>query len=198
MQKRLLFLLVIVTGSIYTSSAQETKREQPAKKGCSCSFSSLNQAGVLNGSKGAFLTIQSINGIKYKSWFAGVGVGADGYYRASLPVFLDVRRDLLKKKETPFLYADVGYHFILDTKDRLSQWYENVYNRGSMYTDVGVGYRFGFTRTGSWVVSAGYTYKYVVYDNKYLYECPTARCYENYFTVKSYLHRYSMRLGYQF
>lgn len=198
MQKQLLILLVIVAGSIYTTSAQETKQEQPAKKGCSCSFSSLNQAGVLNGSKGAFLTLQSVNGIKYKTWFAGAGVGVDGYYRASLPVFLDVRKDLLKKKETPFLYADVGYHFVLDTKDRLNQWYGNEYNKGSMYTDVGVGYRFGFTKVGNFVVSAGYSYKYIEYKNMYLWECPTSRCYENYITVKSYLHRYAMRFGFQF
>ena len=198
MQKRLLLLLVIVTGSIYITSAQETKQEQPAKKGCSCSFSSINQAGVLNGSKGAFLTLQSINGIKYKTWFAGAGVGVDGYYRSSFPVFLDVRKDLLKKRETPFLYADVGYHFIRDTKDQLNQWYENAYNKGSMYTDVGVGYKFGFMSKGHWIVSAGYSYKYVKYKNMYLWECPTSRCYENYITVKSYLHRYAMRLGFQF
>lgn len=198
MQKRLLLLLVIVIGSIYITSAQETKQEQPTKKGCSCSFSSINQAGVLNGSKGAFLTLQSINGIKYKTWFAGAGVGVDGYYRPSLPVFLDVRKDLLKKKETPFVYADVGYHFVLDTKDQLNQWYGNTYGKGSMYTDVGIGYKFGLTSKSRLVVSAGYTYKYIEYKNMYLWECPTSRCYENYITVKNYLHRYAMRLGFQF
>ena len=197
MQKRF-FLLIILAGSILITSAQQTKQEQPAKKGCSCSFSSINQVGVLNGSKGAFLTLQTINGIKYKTWFAGVGAGVDGYFRASFPVFLDVRKDLLKKRETPFLYADVGYHFLRDTKDQINQWYENTYNNGSMYTDVGIGYRFGFFAKGHWVISAGYSYKYVKYLNKYLWECPTSRCYENYITVKNYLHRYSMRLGFQF
>lgn len=198
MHKKLFLLLVIVTGSIYITSAQEAKQEQPAKKGCSCSFSSINQAGVLNGSKGAFLTVQSINGIKYKTWFAGVGVGFDNYYRSGFPVFLDVRKDLLTKEQTPFLYADIGYHFVRDKKDRVNEWYENTYNNGSMYTDIGIGYRFGFLSKSRWVISAGYSYKYIKYDNKYIWECPTARCYENYITVKSYLHRYSMKLGFQF
>ena len=197
MQKRLFLLLVFVTGSIYTTSAQEVKQERPAKKGCSCSFGSINQAGVLNGSKGASLTLQSINGIKYKTWFAGVGLGFDGYYRSGFPLFLDVRKDLQNKEQTPFLYADVGYHFLRDTKDRLNEWYENTYNKGSMYTDVGVGYRFGFLSKNRWVISAGYSYKYVRYYNRYLWECPTARCNESYITVKNYLHRYSMKLGFQ-
>jgi hypothetical protein len=194
MQKKQLLLLVIFTGSIYLTSAQEAKQEKPAKKGCSC----INQAGILNGSRGAYLSVQTINGIKYKTWFAGVGAGFDSYYRSGFPVFLDVRKDLLKKKETPFVYADIGYHFLRDTRDQPNQWTENIYNKGSMYTDIGIGYRFGFSTKARWVISAGYSYKYVKYDNKYIFDCPTARCYENYITYKNYLHRFVMRLGFQF
>jgi len=196
MKKRLLLLLLIFTGSNFITSAQEVKREQPAKKGCSCSLSSINQAGVLNGSKGAFFSIQSINGIKYKTWFAGVGVGYDTYFRSGIPVFIDVRKNLLNKSQTPFLYADIGYHFLADKKDQVGQWYQNTYSNGA-YTDVGIGYKFGFYGKDRWVISAGYSYKYVKYVNEYTWPCPTERCYENYLTYKNYLHRYVMRLGFQ-
>jgi hypothetical protein len=192
-----LLLLVILTGSILITSAQEANQEQPAKKGCSCSFSSINQAGILNGAKGAYYQLQSINGIKYKTWFAGVGVGIENYFRTGIPVFLDVRKFLLEKSAAPFLYADVGVHIIKDKTEQLNQWYENNYKNG-IYTEAGVGYKFGFHGKDRWVISAGYSYKYVKYDNVYTGTCPTSRCYENYFTYKNYLHRYAMKLGFQF
>jgi hypothetical protein len=196
MKIKLLFL-VVLTGCVFITSAQEANQEQPAKKGCSCSFSSINQAGILNGAKGAYYQLQSINGIKYKTWFAGVGVGVENYFRTGIPLFIDVRKYLFDKSATPFLYADVGVHIIKDKTDQLNQWYANNYKNG-IYTDAGVGYKFGFHGKDRWVISAGYSYKYVKYDNVYLGTCQTTRCYENYFTYKNYLHRYAMKLGFQF
>lgn len=196
MQKRL-FLLVILTGSMFMTRAQDAKQEPPAGKGCSCSFSSINQAGVLNGVKGAYLQVQTINGIRYKTWFAGAGVGIENYYRTGYPVFFDVRKFLLNKSQAPFVYADVGIHIVGDKTDRLNNWYENRYHNG-IFTEAGIGYKFGFRGKDRWLISAGYSYKYVKYDNVYLGTCQTERCYESYFTYRHYLHRYAMKLGFQF
>jgi hypothetical protein len=195
--KKRYFLLLMLTGSILISSAQEAKQERPAKKGCSCSFSSINQVGILNGAKGAFYQLQTINGIKYKTWFAGVGVGIENYFRTGIPLFFDVRKFLLKKSATPFLYADVGVHIVRDKNDRLNQWYENQYHNGT-YAEAGIGYKFGFYGKDRWVISAGYSYKYVKYRNLYIGDCPTSLCWENYYTYKNYLHRFAMKLGFQF
>jgi hypothetical protein len=192
-----IFLFVVLTGTALITNAQAANQEQPAKKGCSCSFSSINQAGILNGSRGVYYQLQSINGIKYKTWFAGVGVGMENYFRTGIPLFIDVRKYLLKKSTTPFLYADVGVHIVRDKNDRLNQWYENQYHNG-VYTEAGIGYKFGFLGKDRWVISAGYSYKYVKYENLYLGTCPTSRCYENYYTNRNYLHRYVMKLGFQF
>jgi hypothetical protein len=180
------------------ASAQEAKQEEPAKKSCSCSFSSINHAGVLNGAKGAYLQIQTINGIKYKTWFAGAGAGLDTYFRSGYLLFLDVRKFILEKSQTPFLYADVGMHVVRDKTDRLSQWYENQYERYGVYTEGGIGYKFGFHGKDRWVISAGYSYKYVKHRNVFIGDCQTARCQEDYYTYKNYLHRYAMKLGFQF
>ena len=116
-----IFLLVVLTGTALITSAQAANQGQPAKKGCSCSFSSINQVGILNGSKGVYYQLQSINGIKYKTWFAGIGVGMENYFRTGIPLFVDVRKNLLKTSATPFLYADVGVHIVRDKNDRLNQ-----------------------------------------------------------------------------
>jgi hypothetical protein len=196
MQKRL-FLLAILAGTILIASAQEAKQERPAKKGCSCSFSSINHAGILNGSKGVYFLAQTINGFRYKTWFAGIGAGYDNYYRSGFQLFLDVRKFILKKSQTPFVYADVGVHVVSDKTDHLNQWYENRFKNGA-YAEGGIGYKFGFNGKDRWVISGGYSYKYVKYDNVYIGTCPTSRCYENYFTYRNYLNRFAMKLGFQF
>lgn len=195
MQK--IFLLVVFTGLVLITSAQEAKQEQPAKQGCSCSFSSINQIGVLNGSKGAYLQLQTINGIRYKTWFAGIGAGIDYYTRRGFPLFLDVRKDIFDKRSTPFLYADAGIHLVYKKKEKLSQWYQNTYSNG-FYGDAGIGYKLGFRSTGGLLVSAGYSYKYIDRKYEYITVCPTVRCYEDYFTYHNYYHRLSLKVGWQF
>lgn len=192
-----LFLLVVLTGSVLVTSAQDAKQGQPAKKGCSCSFSSINQIGVLNGSKGAYFQIQTINGIKYKTWFAGVGAGIDFYTRGGFPVFLDVRKDIFEKQSTPFLYADAGIHLVPDRIEKVSQWYQNTYSNG-FYGDAGIGYKLAIRARSRLLVSSGYSYKNINRRYEYLDACSTSRCYENYYTYKSYLHRFSLKVGLQF
>ena len=193
-----LILLIVLTGSILITSAQEAKQEQPVKKGCSCSFSSINQTGAAGGSRAVAFLLQSINGIKYKSWFAGIGVGFDTYYEAGIPLFLDIRKDILNKSTTPFVYADAGVHLILDKRDELNSRprYELIYKNGG-YTDVGAGLKWGDTPKMKWLISAGYSYKYVehrmVYDDPF---CPN--CYESNTRYRNYLHRFSMKVGFQF
>ncbi|MCW3110153.1 MAG: hypothetical protein JWQ09_4659, partial [Segetibacter sp.] len=42
-------------------------------------FSAINQVGLLTGSRGEAVTVQTINGIKKDKSFAGAGVGFDFY-----------------------------------------------------------------------------------------------------------------------
>lgn len=196
MKIKLLFL-VVLTGCVFITSAQEANQEQPAKKGCSCSFSSINQIGDLYGSKGTYFQVQTINGIRYKTWFAGVGAGIDFYTRGGFPVFLDVRKDIFEKRSTPFLYADAGIHLVRDRKEEVSQWHQNTYSNG-FYGDAGIGYKLDVHGAGRLLVSAGYSYKNINRRYEYVSSCPTNRCYESYYTYKSYLHRLSVKLGLQF
>lgn len=196
MQKISLLLWIVLSGSILRSNAQVKKQEQP-QKGCSCSFSSINQTGILYGTKGAYYLLETINGIKYKTWFAGIGVGVDPYFRTGYPVFFDLRKDLINKNSSPFLYADVGVHIVKDKNDQVNQWYENIYSNGT-YTNAGIGYKFAIFSKFKGVISAGYSYKNVVRKNVYLgNNCTSGRCYDNYDTYKDYLHRGTVRIGFQ-
>lgn len=195
MQIKYLLLCVLLQCGYGLTSAQEIKQEQPGKKGCSCSFSSIGQVGLLSGSAGLAPLLQSVNGIRYKTWFAGVGVGIDGYKKGSFPFFLDVRKYFFETPATPFIYGDAGIHMPAKRIVSEDQWYENEYANG-FYSDAGIGYKFGSSRKSGVVVSAGYSYKRMerVYRSKLN---PCDYCYANQFTYTSYLHRLSIKLGWQ-
>ncbi|MFI5151955.1 MAG: hypothetical protein ACHQET_01395 [Chitinophagales bacterium] len=55
-------------------------------------FHSYNQIGLLEAETGSAFQIQSVNGMQYKSWFGGIGVGLDYYRFRSIPFFLDLRK----------------------------------------------------------------------------------------------------------
>ena len=103
--KNLLLLVLLI--SMLSAHSQTNK-----KNDCNCKYSFTNQVGLMEGQKESFL-VQTIHGIRTRSWFGGVGVGIDGYRVRSIPLFLDVRKTFGKKANALFAYADGGVHFSL-------------------------------------------------------------------------------------
>jgi hypothetical protein len=123
-------------------------------------FSSVNTVGLLVGSKGEAFAIQTIAGLKAKKWFGGIGTGLDFYDRRTVPLFLDVRRDLLNKKNTPYLYADAGTGFLwLKSPTRSA---ETSGSSSPMFNyETGIGYKLTGKNKTALVFSAGYSVKQV-------------------------------------
>lgn len=120
-------------------------------------FSSINSAGVLLGQNNPQLSLQTVNGVQYGDWFAGVGVGLDYYYMRSIPVFIDVRRMVIPKKNL-FVYADAGVNYpFLKNNNTEDTWYKTTYKQG-LYVDGGVGYLFS-TDKQTGFFSIGYSTK---------------------------------------
>lgn len=195
MQLKLVWLITWI-GICSIATAQTDSTTKPAKSSCSCAFSSINQVGVLKGEPGSYFLFQTINGISYKSWFAGVGVGADFYPVDGIPVFLDIRKNILKKKNTPFVYADAGIHFA-DMNKTENSWQRVEYSNG-FYYDVGVGYKIGGNKRSGLLLSGGYSRKVVDEKQYAITGCSFYPCddYRNRYTWK--LNRWSLKLGWQF
>jgi hypothetical protein len=123
-------------------------------------FHSFNQIGLLEAETGSAFQIQSVNGMQYKSWFGGFGVGLDYYRFRSIPFFLDLKKSFQNDGNGLFLYADGGIHFLwpLDSQ----KTYAEAAYKNSFYADIGMGYRLLLVRKTSLLFSAGYTYKKVV------------------------------------
>ncbi len=108
--------------------------------------------------------IQGINGMGLKTWFAGIGIGIDGYRYRSVPLFLDVRKELGRKKNKWIFYADAGYNLPwvheVETQYYWNPTMKHEYKyKGKIYADVGAGYAIHCRKHGTLLMTLGYSRK---------------------------------------
>ena len=188
---------IIISLTSFPLHAQEKQTNAGKANRCNCGFQSVVQAGMLEGATGPSWNIQTINGVHYKSWFAGLGVGLDHYTMRTIPLFIEVRKELFKRSRTPFVYADGGIHFAwLKTKEK-SGWGSGDYNQG-LYYDIGGGYKIGFGKRDALLVSAGYTLKKLQEKRTMVVQCIAPPCNPstNYYNYT--FSRVTFKVGWQF
>jgi len=119
-------------------------------------FSNITQFGTLSGKSSTEYQMQTVNGVKYKTISAGVGVGLDNYYEQTIPLFLDIRKNFYGRSSTPFVYGDAGYSFL--PKDSKLMW--EIDHKGGTYYAAGIGYEFPLDKKVKAVFDIGYSYKH--------------------------------------
>src|ERR1043166_6595657 len=127
-------------------------------------FSSQNYVGLLEGEHGSSLQLQTINGVKFNSWFVGLGTGIDWYYRRSIPFFASVDKDFLKKgKRAFYLSANAGINFPWQTDNYHNEWgYDETKSSAGLYWSAGFGYKVGVGKgNDALLMQLGYDYKHV-------------------------------------
>jgi hypothetical protein len=161
---------------------------------------------LLEGEQGTKFQIQTINGIKYKTWFAGLGTGFDWYYRRSIPAFLSLNKDFFKKGNRNFYFAaDAGVNFPWeDDKNYYVSGYTIEKTSPGVYLGAGLGYKIGMGKNNdALLVQLGYSYKHVREEGKseiyYYYSysiLPGSEQTTNRFNY--YLRRISLKVGWNF
>jgi len=141
-----------------TDSIQETKKH---------GYFNITEFGLMPGANYSYdyygynnqssigITIHSINGYRFNpNLLIGGGVGLNIIQQAMMELYADARWEVLKRKATPYAYADAGYGFTL------SQPQEDIYSsisfKGGFTWGTGIGMRFNFHHDGAFLVSAGY------------------------------------------
>lgn len=147
---RNLFTAILISTCLL-SYAQTAQKTNPVR------FHSTNQVGFIQGQEGSALLLQSINGIQYQTYLAGIGVGLDYYKQRSVPLFLALRKNLFPKSNTPFIYIDGGYHFIW--KDDATENFIVTDKKGGIFSDLGIGYNFSAFQSSAVTISLGYSIK---------------------------------------
>jgi hypothetical protein len=182
--KRVLVAAVFLC-SIFTSLAQEQRKIK---------FHSVNQFGILQGQAGSAFHAQTINGIRSNSFSAGLGLGLDNYVSTSIPVFLDIRKDLGKKERSLFLYMSGGRNYVMTKKD--TDWLKNESESG-WYYNMGIGYAIPLI-SESLIFSAGYSFKAFEERTEQPGFCQFGNCppYIESFSYK--LRRISINAGFRF
>ena len=101
MKKKILVAAVIFFAIAAYANAQQQKPSRPV-------FHSVEQGVLINGNRAVSGALQTVNGIGYGNWFAGIGAGIDFYRYRSVPLFLDLRRSLDMKNGTSCLHMQMA------------------------------------------------------------------------------------------
>jgi hypothetical protein len=155
--KKYILASIILSLSFLLVSSQTKKKNDFGSK-----FTTIIQLGILEGDAGkTFGQVQLVNGIQQNAWFYGLGIGVDYYGpKRSVPLFVDVKRDLKKGNKTPFIFADAGYNFSwLRDSEKSYIWSTNYKPTGGLYYEAGVGYKFILKNKIAFGFSAGYSFK---------------------------------------
>ena len=155
-------------------------------------FYSVNSFGTMAGDNGSALTVQSINGLRYKTFSAGIGIGIDNYLTRTIPLFLDIRKDLLNRPQTPFVYIDGGTHFPWTGTQKT---WATIETHPGFYYDLGIGYRFPLEQN-SLMLSIGYSMKSYTEDVTTPTFCSSCPPHEEHFQYN--FRRISLKAGVRF
>lgn len=136
-----------------------------AQKQPKIKFSSINCVGFLTGQSQTMFTLQTVNGLKYKTWFAGLGASFDNYGYRSIPTFIDIRKAFGNKSWQPFIYSDAGINFPLYSSalPRKSNGQDAYRLKNTFYEESGIGISKSISKEIKFIFSAGYSYKHFRY-----------------------------------
>ncbi len=153
---KVLFVIIASCISVHAANCQSAQRTKPKNK---IKFSTTNQVGLLNGGGGASYSLQTINGIALGKWGVGVGVGIDNYINRSIPVFLQITRDLTVTNNRPFIYGGAGLNYTWLTDVDRQQKGLSYSTTPGLIADAGLGYKIKLNGGTALLFSAGYSYK---------------------------------------
>jgi len=163
-------------------------------------FSSQNYAGLAVGEHGSKFQLQTINGVKYKTWFAGMGTGLDWYYQRSIPAFISLSKEFYKKENRNFFAsADAGVNFPWKDNSTAVPGYEVEKLLLGLYWGMGLGYKIGIgKKNDALLLKLGYSYKYSGEKVKPLYFYIDSSDPYSYERFDYRLRRLSLEVGWNF
>jgi hypothetical protein len=155
-------------------------------------FNSYNSVGFVAGRSPLDFTAQTENGIKFKQWFIGAGLGIDNYYRKTLPLFGAIKKEFNIRSNRLFLYGNIGGNFIAGDKE-LRKAFSTIAAKGGLYLDAGVGYKIKIGKRTGLFFSLGNTIKKISET-----ETSTDTGFPYYYQSENKLRMISFKIGFQF
>lgn len=171
-------------------------QDKSSKK--SIRFGSLTYAGIHEGEAGTGFQLQMINGIRYKTWFAGIGTGIDYYFERSVPLFFSVTKFFPAMKAPLFINGDIGMNFPWNPDNVYYTWSPGKLS-SSLYWAGGAGYKFSFRKSpNNLLLNVGYSFKHLIQFNQVTFPCLIQPCPTGKERYDYRLNRLSVKLGWMF
>jgi hypothetical protein len=183
------FLLLVLALSFTTSFAQQKR----------FSFQGAAQVGLLEGEMGSAFQFGAMGGIKKNTWIASVGTGLDYYRVRSIPLYLNLQKNLFNKDNTPFVYLGAGYHFLwLPEVFSEWSWPSALKTKGGVYYHGGIGYQVPAFKKTSLFFATAFSGK--EYHEEYLQTnpCLIGPCPQTAVKTSYHLRRLSVTTGLRF
>ena len=146
---------------------------------------------------GSAFQLQSINGMQYRSWYAGVGLGLDFYRYRTIPLFIDFRKEFGSEINKFFAYADGGVNFAWLTDNEKATNLPDDHFETGFYTDLGLGYKVGVGKTNHLLLSVGYSLKKLKETYTYYYYFPPGNKSDKE-EINYSLNRLTIKVGWEF
>jgi hypothetical protein len=160
-------------------------------------FHSINNVGLLEGQTGSAFQLQSINGVQYRSWYVGIGLGLDFYRYRTIPLFIDLRKEFGRNVNKFFAYADGGVNFAWLTDKEKTMYLTNDHFNTGFYTDFGLGYKISLGRNDHLLLSVGYSLKKLNETYQAYYFFPPDNALDKQ-QIDYNLNRLTMKIGWEF
>jgi hypothetical protein len=163
-------------------------------------FNSQIVAGITEGFNGTSFQLQTINGFRKGTWFAGLGTGLDYYLYRSVPVFLSGTKYLSRGNHSFFVQGDGGVNFAWVNTD-LNRWNNVIKDEFSpgLYWNSSFGFSTGMgSSRNALQFSLGYSYKHLKEIKEVAIFCINPPCPAQVENYSYHLRRLSLRIGWQF
>ncbi|MEO6548313.1 MAG: hypothetical protein ABIN94_09950 [Ferruginibacter sp.] len=192
--KRFFLLMLAITGTLCTLEAQKTVAKQHNRLN---KFHSFNTLQILNGSSTTSVGLTTVNGLQFGKLFAGVGTGFDYYYHRSVPLFIEARLDLVKRKGKLQLFGNGGLSFPFSAPNTKFEFDVGSYKTGSMY-GAGLDY-LAMIKKEAIILGVGFNNKTNILLRESVVWNPIINMTENIPVRDNYsLNRIALRIGWMF
>ena len=192
MYPKLLVVVVFSFVMVYTNAQQ--KRNSIGWKD---RFHSFNTVQIFNGSTTTSLAINTVNGLQFGKLFCGVGTGFDYYYHVSVPLFIEARYNLVKRKGTLQAFGNGGLQFPFSSQNKNFENKTGDYKTGRGYA-AGLDYLISSGKE-AFIIGAAFSNKQVIQmvDNNIWN--PVLNIIQNFPSKEKYsLNRIAIRIGWMF
>jgi hypothetical protein len=125
--------LLLITTLLLTVFQVPAQRNSTTTARSADGFHSFNTLQLANGSSTTSFALTTVNGFQWSRFFAGAGTGFDYYFHTSIPLFVEARLDLVRRKGKIQLFGNGGLNFPFSSPNKNFETRTGDYKTGRYY-----------------------------------------------------------------